>query len=549
MAEITRRSALTGAASAATALGPLSTLLAETPAHAQQIPATVPLKQFLARADSFTPLTRAQRELIIDQALVLLEGMYAHLPLKRAMYGLDPVRRLKLLRERLPQRDRQFHSEMAEIFDSLNDLHTRYGRPSPYAIAHAWLPFKVEVCFEAGVQKYIVSAVAQGFSDANFKAGVEVKYWSGIPIERAVQLSAALCPGGNPDARRALAVARLTYRKLELVEAPDEEWVIVRYLAADGQERDIKLDWQVTDEALASGNTEAAQIQEFRKFLFAPYNYENDSLRPPERFTTPDGEFGYIRVFSFLTASADQFVTTLKSHIASLQGTRGLIIDVRDNPGGSTGACERSIQMIAAGPIEPEHFYFVNTDLTLRLCKLGNVVSSLGVNGLKDWIPSIERSRQTGAIYSASFPYTNPLACRDIGRVYSGPVVVVTSARTYSAAEIFAAGFQDHKGKILGVDDTTGGGGANQRTHTALHTLFKNAQAPALPEVPPFKDLPNDGELYLAFRRCQRVGANAGLDIEDFGVSSDARYKMTRNDLLNSNADLKKAAAAILAQM
>ncbi len=549
MTGLTRRSVLTHAAAAATAIGPLSTLFPRASAHAQAIPGTVPLKQFLARAEGLSPLTRAERELIIEQALVLLERMYVHLPLKRMMYGIDPVRRLKLLRERLPQRDKHFHAEMTSIFDSLNDLHTRYGLPAPYATGHAWLPFKVEVCFEAGVRKYIVSAVAQGFSDGNFRAGVEVKYWSGVPIERAVELSAAQCPGGNPDARHALALARLSYRKLELVEPPDEEWVIVRYLAADGQERDIKLDWQVTDEALAASNNELAQIQEFRKFLFAPYNYETDSLKPPERFTTPDGQFGYIRIFSFLTDNPDQFVTTLKNHIAGLQGTRGLIIDVRDNPGGSTRACERSIQLIAQGPIQPEPFYFVNTDLTLRFCKLGDVVSSLGVHGLKDWIPSIERSRETGAVYSASFPYTNPDVCKDIGRVYSGPVIVVTSARTYSAGEVFAAGFQDHKGKILGVDDSTGGGGANQRSHTQIHNLFKSAQTPPPPEVPPFKALPNDGEFYLAFRRCQRVGANAGLEVEDFGVAADSRYKMTRNDLLNSNADLKKAAAAMLAQM
>jgi len=549
MTELTRRTVLTGTAAAATALGPLG-LRQVLGASNPPMPATVPLKEFLARAeDQALALTREQRELIVDQGIMLLEGMYAHLPLKRTMYGIDPVRRLKLLRQRLPRRDRHFHAEMTSIFDSLNDLHTRYGRPKPYEIAHAWLPFKVEVCFEGGIPKYIVSAVANGFNHATFQKGVEVKYWSGIPIERAIDLSAALCPGTTPEVRHSLALARLTYRKLELVEPPDEEWVIVRYLAADGQERDITLDWQVTDEALAGSGNELAQIQEFRKFLFAPYNYDPDSVREVERIRTRDGEFGYIRIFSFLTGDPEGFVDSLKGQIQSLQGTRGLIIDVRDSPGGVTRACERTVQMIAAGPIQPEPFYFINSDLTLRLCRLGAPVASLGPNGLTDWIPSIERSSETGAMFSAGFPYTNPAVCNNIGRVYPGPVVVVTSARTFSAAEIFAAGFQDHKGKILGVDDSTGGGGANQRTHTALHDLFRAGAPTPTPEVAPFKTLPNNSEIYIAFRRCQRVGLNAGLDIEDYGVASDSRYKMTRNDLLNHNEDLKKAAAAMLAQM
>src|SRR5215475_9737677 len=141
MTELTRRTVLTGTAAAATALGPLG-LRQVLGASNPPMPATVPLKEFLARAeDQALALTREQRELIVDQGIMLLEGMYAHLPLKRTMYGIDPVRRLKLLRQRLPRRDRHFHAEMTSIFDSLNDLHTRYGRPKPYEIAHAWLPF------------------------------------------------------------------------------------------------------------------------------------------------------------------------------------------------------------------------------------------------------------------------------------------------------------------------------------------------------------------------------------------------------------------------
>ena len=43
-------------------------------------------------------LTIAQRRTIIEQALTLIDEVYVHLPLKRAMHAVDPVQSLKLLR-------------------------------------------------------------------------------------------------------------------------------------------------------------------------------------------------------------------------------------------------------------------------------------------------------------------------------------------------------------------------------------------------------------------------------------------------------------------
>src|SRR4029453_17304122 len=61
--------------------------------------ASSPLSGFLARAGT---LTVEQRRLLVDQAIVLLEGFYVHLPLKRAMHAVDPLQRLRLRRQRFP---------------------------------------------------------------------------------------------------------------------------------------------------------------------------------------------------------------------------------------------------------------------------------------------------------------------------------------------------------------------------------------------------------------------------------------------------------------
>src|SRR5438105_14914434 len=91
-------------------------------------------------------LSKRQQLLIIDQAIMMLDGFYAHLPFKRSMYGVDPVHRLRLLRQRLHtfRSTISFHREMTGIFTSLRDLHTNYCLPTPFKDANAWLPFKVE---------------------------------------------------------------------------------------------------------------------------------------------------------------------------------------------------------------------------------------------------------------------------------------------------------------------------------------------------------------------------------------------------------------------
>jgi hypothetical protein len=59
---------------------------------------SVPLHDFLETAGM---LTLAERLLLVEQAMLMLDGNYVHLPLKSAMHAVNPVQRLRLLRGRL----------------------------------------------------------------------------------------------------------------------------------------------------------------------------------------------------------------------------------------------------------------------------------------------------------------------------------------------------------------------------------------------------------------------------------------------------------------
>ncbi len=529
--------------------------------------------EFHAGVKELTPRERAH---LVRQAIVLLEGVYVNLPLKCAMYAVDPLRRLRLLQQRLPTQfnnDRVFHREMTDIFASLCDQHANYFLPAPYKDARAWLPFKVELCHEKGRPQYVVTRISDGFARGTFRPGVEVVSWNGVPIARAVEIVGALTPGSNLASRRALALMSLTARVLSVQPPPDEEWVIVGYRPRPrGRAAEIRMQWVVGE--LPPENhkipprglsVHVAGLQNIRKALFAPHVVKpkrKKSASSPraapwaaletsmqdvfraDKVRTLHGTFGYLRIFTFDVADPDAFVDEFV-RLMTLLPQNGLIVDVRDNPGGRSRAGEELLQLIAPidsnAEIEPERLNFINTPLTLRLCKLQRSNRDLGPSGGEPWIKSIQLAMQTGATYSANFPYSDRAACNARGRLYPGPTIVLTSALSRSAAEVFAAGFQDHGGKILGVDESTGGAGSNARTYAQLSEYFAGEAES------PFRPLPMQADFQVPFRRFQRVGLQVGNEIEDFGVKSDFVHTTTRRDILNDNMDLIEHAARLLA--
>jgi C-terminal processing protease CtpA/Prc len=516
------------------------------------------LGDFLRKAARMR-LSGTEKILLVDQAFMLLESFYVNLPLKRVMYAIDPLQRLRLLRRRLAKdmSDLEFHAEMTDIFASLHDLHTGYLLPEPFRSASAALPFAVEAFFERGKRKYLVSKVRHGFKHPTFAPGVAVELWNGVPVEHAIERAGTVSRGSNVAARHANGLARLTARMLARMPPPDHEWVTVRYQAADGKKYEARFEWRVLSKSAGlriqrgSMSVESDLIRQIRKLLFAPHVGERSEQGKPLRqsrltreevpselrqylsawrIDAPGQKIGYIRIYSF-NAPRVQFVREFTKLLA-LMPEDGLVIDVRDNPGGHISNAEQLLPLLGAvRPVEPARLCLINTPLNLELCELRKADHDFGPEGLEPWRQSLIRAAQTGAQFSAGYPYTDLRNATP--RKYFGPVAVVTNAISYSATEFFAAGIQDHEiGVILGVDETTGGGGANMKQHQDLMPYFDETG------TSPFKSLPRLAGFSLAFRRSQRVRGAAGHEIEDFGVASDETYRLTRADLLEDNVDL-----------
>ncbi len=545
------------------------------------------LPDFRTILDS-SPITQADRETIADQAEAMIDGLYVHLLQKRAMYGIDPSQRLRLLRHRLGQMtDPQFHAELLRIFTDLRDLHTNYILPHPYQGPFAFLGILLEQHWENGEPRWMVSKVFDALTgDPHLVAGAEVTHWNGSPIALAVARNAELEAGSNPAARMARGVENMTLRATAMSQPPDEDWVDLRY-SVDGSVFETRIPWRVFDgiadfqKAISGGGDTALAgveapashligldlrtelVRAVKKRLFAPGVVAAErrmaagepvpvaagvipTTRPEiaaRTVTTAHGTFGHLRIFTFaleqhhpdIGDDFDEFFAEVRQ-VLSLMPSDGLILDVRGNGGGYVYVAEALLQVFTPRRIQPEPTQFISSPVTAALCEK--------VKDLSAWSDSVSESIETGALYSAAIPLygdDSDEAVNETGQLYHGPVVLVTDALCYSATDTFAAGFQDHQiGTVLGVDDNTGAGGANVWELTAIMADWPEG---------PFKPLPAGARFRVALRRTLRVGKRwGGQPVEDLGIIPDYRYQMTRRDFLESNADLMEKAGELLAQ-
>ena len=591
------------------------------------------LPGFLLTARNLS-LKLADRQVICEQAILILDQFYAHLPFKRARYGIDPVQRLRLMRARLTpdEDDLKFHSEIIEIFTELRDAHTSYGLPAPYRGALAFLPFVVKIYTDAADQQhFVVTQVLTGFEHPDFRPGVEITYWNGMPVSRAVERLSRSIPAGNDASKFSRGMVELTTRSLTYVLPPVEESVFIQYrpsqASQDSEVEKILLfpwsvasgfpkgafrapasavcqpladqasarlalwgnqGWKEQEELQAREEKEAAERQDlgvapifasldavppsFREaegdFLFSKLPEVFDFQHPAgliiRRTITPDelfnvGEanprrFGYIRIKAFET-DPDSIFAEFKRILGVMNefAPDGLILDVRGNPGGSIKGAERLLQLLTPRQITPASFHFANTPTIQQILAKVKAftdadLTTLAVHELKaefePWMEDAANALAEGLLITEGRPLTSVSSVNDTGQVYQAPVILLIDAISYSATDIFTAGFQDHEiGGIIGVDENTGGGGGSRWWHQS--DLLRRLEA--LPDLP-LKPLPGGAAIAFASLRSSRVGPRAGQALEDVGVTRTIPYQLTKTDIMDWGSDLVRFACRQLSR-
>lgn len=538
----------------------------------------VPLTDIVAPTADATwePVTLSvtQRHDLIDVWLTMFTDVYVHYTQKRALYGFDPVRALLALRRQIPYlSSAEFLRELTLLINRLRDQHTQLyvdaadADLTPYVAA---LPFLTEVFGPHRSPTYIATKVADDVADAEFAAGVRLTTWNGVPFARAVDLYAETLTGGRPDARRARALETLTQRPLRYLPPPDELVVDIGYrLPADpagDPDRSARFEWRAIapDKAVTADDlillrtrraidatSEAARRA--RKLLFATDLWDQDRTSnratakadewipttfadafSARRISTIHGTFGYLRLWTFDVDNPHRYIEAVATVLRQLP-RKGLIIDLRSNPGGVIDAAEQLLQLFVGHAITPARFALRATPAMVQITEAdGNGAD------LADWATSTRIAAELGEEFSQHLPISTSENANSHPRAYRGPVVAVVNANTFSCGDLFAAGVADYGiGQIVSVGDGTGAGGANVWTSDDIEYAYHAAER-RLPPIPP------GISFTISVRRMIRSGQSAGLAIEDIGVSGDERHDMTETDLTDGNADLTEFCTRLL---
>ncbi|MEM8729728.1 MAG: S41 family peptidase [Pseudomonadota bacterium] len=442
----------------------------------------------------------------------------------------------------------------------------------------------------------IVSGVLNGFKHDTFRPGVRVVGWNGTPIDRAIDKVGDLQQGANPAARMAFGTLLMTIRWLGGSMPPEELWVTVAFHDQEDKLHEVRFPWRVmllpdSKDPLAQAFPPLLALSELNTNLShlnsnKPVSVDRKAItgrsvarllyRDPETGEIPedmrpsagggavakgddqilsrkripnkhegtfvaeiitcqiDGKpvmFGRVHLHHFVFPGTEAYLEEFLKVLAQMPET-ALVIDIRGNGGGEIPTAERLLQTLTKKTIRPLPFQFRATPTVADIVSSKTFETDSGE--MSTWPSRVNPLIDDAAQFSLNGTMTDPETLRDTAKEqrYSGQVVLLTDAMTYSAGDMFAASFQDHNvGTIVGVDPRTGGGGANVWFHgTTVHFADNDAM---------FQHLPGNVQMHYSVRRCLRIGSkNAGLPFEEDGVEPDILRPLSETDLTHHGRDM-----------
>jgi hypothetical protein len=356
----------------------------------------------------------------------------------------------------------------------------------------------------------------------------------------------------------------IIYRNHRLRELPSQDTSTLRFQKNNGEIYDVELNWLVSlrsnclgkERALAPVLTDEGSASE--AFETTPDHREMDAVSKAESaiewvkpyssalaygwgyFTENKKRYGYFKLGTFspqveaLSANSandsQMMIHEFRKIWTKLNNDptiRGLIIDVRENTGGSLILAANMVKSFTSGTVESTRYRYKNTDENRMFIK--HLVQVSGLDYFQDQLEALQAVEGTSRKYSGLvqlFPLGDT-AANTGEQVFYKPTVIFTNSICYSSCDSFTALMQDHGAAfVVGEDAITGGGGANVWTHSNIIGTYGPLDL--------FKELPFKGDLRFPLRQILRT-PNPRLPLEDVGVRVDRIYPTTLNDLASDS--------------
>ena len=359
-----------------------------------------------------------QRSQIIQQSHLLFT-MYANRDLKVKLYGtqIDPIPRLNELSQKVARMsDYEFHMSMFRIYSDLRDLHQTYSFPVPYSCYRTIIPLQFSRVVSNHTHLYVVSKKFDEFTNVFGKGWLDkinigdvLSSVDGVAIDTWINKNLARFSGANTEGGYARAIEGLIYRSMAYRPLPERNAVTFGFLGHKGVYIQT-LDYLTFADEICLSQKESSSLNSSLKTgqpklkSFSLDIAENDSgMEVNDIFGTPAnlldemgaieliktpfeffsftkihkfwGTFGYLQISNFRVDGYERqnALESLRHLLVNdFKNTNGLIIDVRNNPGGSVQFAEGLAQLFASRNITPTTVRALNTDLNKGIFESGD---------------------------------------------------------------------------------------------------------------------------------------------------------------------------------
>ena len=402
-----------------------------------------------------------------DARVAGLSRLWSEAKYNFANFDLVPALDLdRLYFETLPQaraatRTEDYYRVLRRFVAQLHDGHSSV-RPSPEVADRLDAHPGVRTALVEG-RVFVVGLLDPALGALGLAPGMEIVSVEGQPVHAWADAQIApYQPASTPQDR-----ASRTYERA-LLSGPVDQAVQVGVRDASGRQRTLALP--------------RMPARDFENAYWGGPVFEMRML---------PGNIAYVRILHFGDSrAADGF----REHFDEISRARGLVIDVRENGGGNSGEGYKILSMLTDRPFEGSRWK------------------------TREYVPAFRAWGRPEGVHAETGSTMQP----DGARHYTGPVLVLTSARTYSAAEDFVVAFDAmHRGRIVG--EPTGGS-------TGQPLIF---------------DLPGGGTARVCTKRDAYPD---GRDFVGVGIQPQLRAAPTVADLRAGRDTVLEAALTVLRQ-
>ena len=458
------------------------------------------------------------------------------------------------------QTDLEFQLDLYRIFKGFRDLHTQHRFPGPrkcysyfQPISFTLLEDDLLVLSSTHNDPQVLEMIDPSIL-AQLTVGDQVVLVNGHPWKDFIKATAANeTQGATAAAVLRYGIDYLSVRSGDVFLAPaGNNMTFTLKSIEDERVKSVTIPWTVVGDSYCLKENTFMEIavpvvvDEHQEERFTPRNRQRELVHKSFLSPAPSSSFkmnstsspiikwallnleslpasttvGILKILSFIDDETT-VVSLVQSLLANeLNQTSMVIVDVRDNPGGSILLADALPQLFSATPIQP----------TLYRALVNPINQYLFLNATPPadpWHQAYQEKMPLNSTFTPFVSFSNFSHANAIGRVYFNPVSVLTNAHCYSACEMFTATMQDWANvTIVGEDESTGGGGANVISYSSLTRKYPSK----------FPKLPYSGKGYVgesisvAWRQALRRDFSL---LEDVGVKSDLQIRLALKEFLD----------------